>query len=348
MSSGSNIAVASQPQTGWRELAGELGGFYHEPAWIDALRSAFGFRTYYLGARDGGELTGILPLAEVPALLGPRRLVSLPFSFAAGPVGRSSEIVEDLCAAAVDLARSRGISRIELKHWSSSRIGSAQFQRVSRYNHYRIHTREGSERVWSSLHSSVRRGISKARKTGMRVVRGDAREQWRTVAELQERTSRRLGLPAPGRRFFEDTCRALQAQGMSDLYLALLPDGDPAAAVVIWKHPSSWIYAFGPSRPEYLQSRPVHLLLSEVLEDAVRSGVELDLGRAAPEQEGLVEFKRRWGGVEYRLDYDYWPRAAGLNVQSRVSGPMRLTGKVWSALPLAITRRAAFLYRYIG
>ena len=47
-----------------------------------------------------------------------------------------------------------------------------------------------------------------------------------------------------------------------------------------------------------------------------------DLGRVAPEQEGLLEFKRRWGGQALPLAYDYWPEPGGLNLAARDRGSM--------------------------
>jgi hypothetical protein len=82
--------------------------------------------------------------------------------------------------------------------------------------------------------------------------------------------------------------------------------------------------------------------------DAAAEGVAFDLGRAAPEQTGLVEFKRRWGGEPVPLAYDYWPTAAGINVAPRDAGTLAIAGKAWSHLPASIARRGSFLYRYLG
>jgi hypothetical protein len=90
------------------------------------------------------------------------------------------------------------------------------------------------------------------------------------------------------------------------------------------------------------------VLLWTAIQDAIAAGRRFDMGRAAPEQEGLVEFKRRWGGQALPLAYDYWPTPAGLNVAARDRGSMAAVAAVWSRLPAGIARLGSGLYRYLG
>jgi hypothetical protein len=168
------------------------------------------------------------------------------------------------------------------------------------------------------------------------------------MARLQERSARTHGVPPPPRRFFITACRSLQERGLADLWLARLRDGRLAAGAVIWKGAREWIYGFGAADPRTLEFRPNHVMLWTVLRQARAAGVEFDLGRAAPEQAGLVEFKRRWGGRPVPLTYDYWPDARGLNAARRDRGPLALAARAWSLLPVPVTRLGAGLYRYLG
>lgn len=167
------------------------------------------------------------------------------------------------------------------------------------------------------------------------------------MARLQEDSARRHGVPPPPRRFFTDTCRSLQQEGLAELLLARV-DGRAVAGLVVWTGMRERIYAFGASLRRYLERRPNHLLLWTAVRDAMAAGVPLDLGRAAPEQHGLVQFKTRWGGHPRPLGYDYWPEAGGLHAAPRDRGPLALAAAVWSRLPLAITRAGSAFYRYLG
>ncbi|MEP7326779.1 MAG: GNAT family N-acetyltransferase [Gemmatimonadota bacterium] len=301
-------------------------------------------------AFDGDAVVGALALAEVPGLLGPRRLVSLPFGYAAGPVASSAAVETALLSAAREEAETRRLRRLEIKRRAPGGEPPAGFVRNLHYSTYVLPVGDGEKAVWARLHpSSTQRGIRKSEKEALTVSRGGGVEDWTAMARLEEDTARRHGLPAPPRAFFLNGCRRLQEMGLADVYIARLKTVEPAAGIVVWKGPREWIYAFGASRPDALAQRPNHLLLWTAIRDAMAAGaVSFDLGRAAPEQGGLVEFKRRWGGEPVPLAYDYWPSAGGLNVADRSRGTLALAARVWSALPEPVTRMGSFLYRYLG
>lgn len=343
------ITTHADPPSEWDVVAAASGTFYHRSDWTLTLARAFGFVPHFVVARVDQHVSGILPMLEVPPLLGPRRLVSLPFSYAAGPASRDSDTRLELMAAARALATERGLRLVEIKQRAPDDRVAEGFVRVVHYNTYVVDTSLGEEAVWRGLHPNhVRRGIKKAKTTDLVAVAGTSRADWLEMARLQEHTSHRNGLPAPPREFFATHCRALQERGAADLLLARRASGGAIAGIVLWKGAREWIYAFGASLPEHWDLRPNHLLLWTALEQALHAGVAFDLGRASPEQKGLVEFKTRWGAQPVPLAYDYHPTAAGLNTASRDSGALDLAGRVWRRLPFAMARRASFLYRYLG
>jgi GNAT acetyltransferase-like protein len=342
------ISRTAEPPEDWGRFAAAHGTFYHRPEWPMCLADIYRLQVDYYSARTAGELRGLLAVAEVPPGLGPRRFVSLPFSYAAGPLTLDEKTAFALSHAVHERALERRIRRVEIKSRGEYQPAPA-FQRVSRYATYEIPTELGESAVWQQFHpSSTQRSIKKGQKAGIVVRRGDTGADWLIMAELEEQTAHGHGLPAPPRRFFTEGCRTLQSAGLADVYLAFTAAGARAAAITIWKGPRSWIYAFGASDPAHLEHRPNHVLLWTAIQDAIIEGRGFDLGRAAPEQVGLVEFKRRWGGQAIPLAYDYWPAPAGLNVELRDRGSMATMGAIWSRLPARIARLGAGLYRYLG
>ena len=344
-----DIRRHADPPPGWGALAATHGTFYHLPAWILGLRDCFDFRVHFLGLERHGALVAGLALAEVPALFGRRRLVSLPFSYAAGTLAASVADAHRLSAEARELARELDINRVEIKQGDDDGAPPPEFARARHYSTFRVITGDGEQAVWKRLHAgSTQRSIRKGTKAGVTVATSEEEAGWLTMARLQEQTSHRLGLPAPPRRFFTVTCRHLQSLDLAQLYLARMPDGTTGAGIVVWKGPRDWIYAFGASLPSALELRPNHVLLWAAIRDAISAHRGFDLGRAAPEQTGLTEFKRRWGAVEVPLAYDYWPEAGGLNVARRDAGPLALAARIWRHLPAPVARAGSMLYRYLG
>jgi hypothetical protein len=345
------ITRHAEPPAGWDALARELGTFYHDPRWISGLAELFGYRLHILTATGPDHaLAGGLALAEVPGLLGRPRLVSYPFSFIAGPLARTPEVAHALSAAARELAAERGVRRLEIKHLGTDQPVTPGFARSTRYTTYRVSTSGGEESVWKRLHvTSTQQRIRKGHKAGVAVVDGTSEADWLAMAQLEERVQQGFGVPAPPRRFFVDFCRRLQQAGLADLYLARIPGGAVAAGFVMFKGPREWIYAFSASDPRYVREyRSTHVLLWAGLRRAAAAGVVCDLGRTAPEQASLAEFKLRWGAEAVPLAYDYWPDAGGLGQARRDRGVLALAARAWAFLPAGVARLGAGLYRYLG
>jgi CelD/BcsL family acetyltransferase involved in cellulose biosynthesis len=344
------VDVSAEPPADWADLARRLGGFYHDPAWVVALRETYRFRLHCVSARAGGKLAGLLALMEVPRVAGAPRLVSLPFSYAAGPLAEDLPVSHALLERAGALARERRAHRLEIKMRAPAGPPLGGFERVLRYHTYRIPLAAGEESVWGKLHAeSTRRSIKKGLREGATVERAEGEDSWTEMATVNERTAHRHGTPAPPRRFFVEACRTLQSAGRADLYLARAPDGALLGGIVVYQGPAEWIYAFGANDPSMSRYRATHLLLWRAIKDAIAAGIQVfDLGRASPDQMGLVEFKRRWGGEPTPLAYDYWPRAGGLHAESRAHGSLALAAKLWRLLPSPLARAGSFLYRYLG
>ncbi|HZA99050.1 MAG TPA: GNAT family N-acetyltransferase [Gemmatimonadales bacterium] len=348
------IVITTEPPPDWEAYARARGSFYHLPQWAECLHDIYRLRLEYYSARthwtpgSAVGLEGIMAVAEIPPLVGPRRMVSLPFSYAAGPLATQPSTAEALLRALRESARGRGMPRVEVKSRGEFPPESG-YHRTSHYSTYEVPTDGGEAEVWARLHpGSTQRSIRKGEKAGMVVRRGDTTQDWLIMAQLEERTAHSHGLPAPPRRFFTEGCRRLQTQELADVYLAFTRAGQRAAAITVWKGPRSWIYAFGASDPAYLEQRPNHVLLWSAIRDASAAGCTFDLGRVAPEQEGLVEFKRRWGGQAIPLAYDYWPEPGGLNIAARDRGMLATAASVWSRLPASVARLGTGLYRYLG
>lgn len=350
MSGPLNVHVDRTPPPDWGVFAAARGTFYHTTAWLEGISRLFRYQTRYVWATDGSGVAGILPLAVVPSLGGGRRLVSYPFSFAVGPVAVDAASAALLVGQGIEEARALGCRGIEIKQSDPGAPVAPSFQRVVHYRSYRVATAAGTEAVWGRLHGdSTRRGIKKAEREGVTVRRGEGVADWTAMAMLQEGTSHQHGTPAPPRAYFEEFCRSLQDAGLADLWLASAPkSGEAVAGVVVWKGPREWIYSFGASRSEFLPLRPNHLLLWRAFQAAADAGVDLNLGRAAPEQEGLVQFKLRWAGQPIDLPYDYWPSPSGLNVRDRGHGALAVAATIWRRLPAPVARWGSRLYRYLG
>ena len=162
------IAAHREPPPGWERLARERGTFYHDHRWVMGLARSFRFEPLFLAATESGSLVAGLPLLRVPALLGPTRLVSLPFSYAAGPVAHSDDAARALLEESTRFAGERGVKRVEVKQANPSWGAASGFVRNVHYHAYRLDTSGSESDIFKRLHkSSTQRGIRKAEKSGV-------------------------------------------------------------------------------------------------------------------------------------------------------------------------------------
>lgn len=344
-----SITVSAEPPEGWQELASSRGTFYHDARWVEGVSRSFGYRTHWIHGRGDSGLTAGLAVAEVPRLLRGRRLVSFPFSFIAGPMARSDAAALAVLAAARGLVGERKASRLEVKRLAPCPLGEG-YQRSSRYTTYRVSTAGGESALWQRLdRTSVQQRVRKGERAGVEVRLGSSVDDWLSMARLEEEVQRGHGVPAPPRSFFTGLLRDLQQAGLVDLYLGCTPQREVAAGFVMYRGPREWIYAFSAADPRLVRDfRATHVILWAGLRRACEAGVVVDLGRTAPEQASLAEFKLRWGAEPVPLAYDYFPTAGGMTEARRDRGPLALAGGLWSRLPRSLTRLGAGLYRYLG
>ncbi len=88
---------------------------FHDLRWLDAVRTAYGYRQFNLIARRGGAVTGVLPLTLVASPLLGRSLISTAFAIGGGIVAVDDESVRALGARALDLGRKHSVKYVELR-----------------------------------------------------------------------------------------------------------------------------------------------------------------------------------------------------------------------------------------
>ncbi len=90
--------------------------FFHRIEWRAIVERVFGHRTHYLVAERGGDIAGVLPLAQVKSLLFGHSLVSLPFAVYGGAAVADENARGLLHTAAAELARQLRVDHLELRN----------------------------------------------------------------------------------------------------------------------------------------------------------------------------------------------------------------------------------------
>jgi lipid II:glycine glycyltransferase (peptidoglycan interpeptide bridge formation enzyme) len=204
--------------------------------------------------------------------------------------------------------------------------------------------------VWSSLRKPIQHQVKKSQKLGVQVRIAQNREDMESYYRLHLQTrSKKHGMPAQPAEYFCGLWDAFAASGSVRLLLAE-HEGTVIAGMVLLASGSTIRYAYGASDEQFLKLAPNNLLMWTAIKLGCTNGYQtLDMGRTSRGNEGLMEFKRRWGAEPEPLPYYYYPQVAGLASTSEASWKFRVLTSCWKRLPLPVAATlGGKLYRHLG
>ena len=94
------------------------------------------------------------------------------------------------------------------------------------------------------------------------------------------------------------------------------------------------------SDDEHRNLGAVHALIWKSIEEAIRAGDRIyDFGRTAADNEGLCDFKRRWGTTQIDMPYYFDPPSEGVSVVKSASLKYRLFTGAFRRMPAGLAIR---------
>jgi CelD/BcsL family acetyltransferase involved in cellulose biosynthesis len=325
---------------------------FHHPAWLRALRAAYGYAPVVLGHRDAaGTLDGVLPLVPKRGIITGRRLVSLPHTPVAGPVARDQATATKLAIAALARGRAAGMG-VELKTRAGALDRNGGLVGAPWSTTYVLSLPEDPEALRfgnARNHRRIRWAVGKAARDGVAIREAVTEADLRAWYVLYVEAMRAHAVPPRPFRFFTALWGQLRPAGMVRVLLAER-DGRLLSGSVFLLYGGTVFYAYNGRRREDLAHRPNAMIQWQAIHDAARAGFRrYDLGEVEDDQPGLAEFKKGWGAEPE-------PLFRHLDGPRRTHGGRRRalerTGvarrRLWQRLPLPATRAIGDLvYRYL-
>src|SRR5574340_415496 len=170
--------------------------FFHRAGWKRVIEAAFGHRTHYLLAERGGEIVGVLPLAEIRSRLFGRSLGSLPFCAYGGILADHDAAWRALDEAAQALAMRRKVGALEYRnrvaqhaHWPTKDL----------YVTFRKAIEPDVEANMNAIPRKQRAMVRKGIKAGLV---GEIDRDTTRFFQAYSASVHRLGTPVFSRKFF--------------------------------------------------------------------------------------------------------------------------------------------------
>jgi len=329
-----------------RESAG--AGPFHHPLWLELLRDQYGFGIDAVCvAHPDGTLAAGLPVARIRSRLTGARLVALPFSDLCPPAVSDAaprEALGELADALADEQRRAGVP-LEIR---APLPGLPGGQPGPCFLHHVLPLGPDAATAQGRFpKSQIRRGIAKARREGVEVVRAVDRAALDEFFRLHVRTRRHQGVPTQPKRFIHGFERLFR-EGLGWVALARWRRTTIAAAVFL-SFNGTVVYKYGASDRRHLDKRPNNLLFAEAIRRACAEHAErLDFGRTDPGNEGLAAFKRAWGSDERELSYVRIAADRARHEAEGVGVPAPVRTFIEHSPPAVGRMIGAALYRHFG
>lgn len=328
----------------WRAFVehSPAGSVFHSPEWLALLHRQYRYPLLARCLSDGGELVAGLPFALVDSRLTGRRLVAVPFSDTCGPVLREQhdETALPLLLDGVREAHLRESIDMEIR----ARLPGLG-RDGERFHHHEVPLEGGPAAVGQRFTKMASRGVARARRDGVEIVRATDERALRDFYRLHLATRRRQGVPTQSKRFMR-RFTALFERSLGFVLLARL-QGETIAAAVFLSFNGVLTYKYGASDRGRLRHRPNHAIFAEAIRFACGQGMHtLDLGRTDLDNEGLRSFKLGWGAIERPIAYTLLSAR-----QARPAAPRArkaLSATITHTPPLTGRLIGAALYRHFG
>lgn len=277
----------------------EFGQFYHTIAWKDVLENSFPhIRANCLMLRDRSIkcIEAALPLYLVKSRLIGNRLVSVPFGTLCDPLLCNSEQFKALLDCVFDLKEKFNCRKVELKIFKSANM--VEDERLSircTHKHHYLNLDEDFEKITKRFKRTVRQAVRKAKESGLEVIEGETDDDLKAFYKLYMKTRKRNFVPSQPYRFFKNLWKQFFADKLLSLIL-VKKEGQIIGGGIVIKFKDRATLEFLASDSDFLSVRPNHLLAYAAIKSAHEEQYTIfDFGRTAPEDTGLMRFKKYWG-----------------------------------------------------
>jgi FemAB-related protein (PEP-CTERM system-associated) len=327
--SGLDVSVREEAGADWDPFvaAHKTAPIYLRSSWCTLARDVFGHRVFFLQARSGTELRGILPIVQQRGVLG-NFATSMPFFSYGGALAVDEATSLALMQRARALAGKLGCSYLELR--DERALGGDWTVRTDKASMV-LALPPTADALAKQLGSKLRSQIKRAEREQVEVRCGGS-ELLGAFYDVFARNMRDLGTPVYPVRFF----RVILERFAAECELVVIDHrGVPAAAGFLISDRRGTEIPWASCRNE---AKPLGInmkLYWEVLSRAIQRGSShFDFGRSSVGS-GPYKFKQQWGAQPRQLYWHRWERRPRVDTEAtRESRLRRYAVAVWQRLPL--------------
>lgn len=274
---------------------------FHHPVWVKLLSECYRYPSTILAIRDQNDsLAAGIPFLKINSPITGKRWVALPFSDYCRPLFTDPAALNELVTWMVQLFHSRFTHQIEVR-WALPE--GLHFTGTTGFVLHTIQLCPDIEQLAKQIKRTHLQNIHSAENRGVTVIHGRELIHMEEFYRLQIETRKRHGIPVQPWRYFRSLWEKVIAQDYGFILLAH-KDNEYLAGMVYLHWNDTLIAKYAASREDRLNLRPNNLLFWEGIRWGCETGYSrFDMGRTELINEGLRNFKNRWGSIEEPLIY---------------------------------------------
>ncbi len=302
--------------------------FFHRSGWQEVIARAFGHNTYFLLAEKAGEITGILPLAEIKHFLFGHSLSSLPFCVYGGIAANSEESREMLDSAAQEIASDLNVDYLEYRN---VRAHHTDWPAKDLYVTFRKPIDPDPEQNMKNIPRKQRAMVRSGIKNGLN---SEIDEDVTRFFDVFSDNMLRHGTPALSKRYFEILKEIF---GKDCEVMSVMSEGQVVSSVLTFYHKDEVLPYYAGDTVEARKLAANDFKYWELMRRACEKGCKVfDYGRSK-RGTGSFDFKKNWGFEPAPLHYEYQlHKAKSVPDQNPLNPKYQLFIKAWRKLPIGV------------
>ena len=302
--------------------------FFHRAGWKRVIENAFGHRTHFLLAERGGDIVGVLPLAEINSRVFGHNLGSLPFCAYGGILADHDAAYRALDEAAQALAQKLKVGSLEYRN------------QVARHAHwptkdlYVTFKKAIDPEIEANMNAIPRKQRAMVRKGIKAGLVGEIDTDTKRFFQAYSASVHRLGTPVFSRKFF----RLLKDEFGDDCeVLTIVLNGQVISSVMSFYFRDEVLPYYGGGVSAARAVAGNDFMYWDLMRRACERGLKVfDFGRSK-RGTGSFDFKKNWGFEPTPLYYEYCLVADKEVPEINPLNPKyRLFIQAWKKMPLAL------------
>ena len=323
-------------------MACPQASFFHRSAWQSIIGSVFRHDTYFLYARDGDTIEGVLPLAHVNSRLFGNALVGLPFAVYGGVAASSSEAAQALEQEAQAIAQRLKVEHLELRNVDRRH---ADWPTQDLYVTFRKEIFAQEDANMLAIPRKQRAMVRKGIKNGLvSTVDADVDAFFTLYAD----NVHRHGTPAMPKRYFRALRESFGAD--CDVLTVRSPDGRALSSVLSFYFRDEVLPYYAGDDASARDLAANDFKYWELMRRSCARGLKVfDYGRSK-QGTGSFAFKKNWGFEPTPLHYQYCLyRRESIPQNNPSNAKYKLLIATWRRMPIGLANwLGPFIVRNLG